>query len=104
MIRPIFSGSKNSIGDTVPAVRLTNESIACARPPWTRRSPAGAATRTRWPAISAPDSQVLPIYEFTTQLATLEAPPEQMQQLLGAVHGNQETAARRPQNRHPLPH
>jgi 2-polyprenyl-6-methoxyphenol hydroxylase-like FAD-dependent oxidoreductase len=36
------------------------------------------------------DTQVLPIYEFTTQLATLEAPPAQMQQLLGAVHGNQE--------------
>jgi len=38
----------------------------------------------------ARDAQVLPIYEFTTQLATLEAPPPEMQQLLGAVHGNQE--------------
>ncbi len=36
------------------------------------------------------DAQVLPIYEFTTQLATLEAPPPEMQQLLGAVHGNRE--------------
>jgi flavin-dependent dehydrogenase len=36
------------------------------------------------------DAQVLPIYEFTTQLATLEAPPPEMQQLLGAVHGNQD--------------
>jgi flavin-dependent dehydrogenase len=36
------------------------------------------------------DTQVLPIYEFTTQLATLEAPPTEMQQLLGAVHGNDE--------------
>ncbi len=35
------------------------------------------------------DAHALPVYEFTTQLATLEAPPEQMQQLLGAVHGNQ---------------
>jgi len=34
------------------------------------------------------DTQALPIYEFTTQLATLEAPPMEMQQLLGAVHGN----------------
>jgi flavin-dependent dehydrogenase len=34
------------------------------------------------------DTQVLPIYEFTTQLATLEAPPPEMQQLLAAVHGN----------------
>lgn len=36
------------------------------------------------------DARVLPVYEFTTQLATLEAPPEEMQQLLGAVHGNQD--------------
>jgi hypothetical protein len=34
------------------------------------------------------DAAVLPVYEFTTQLATLEAPPPEMQQLLGAVHGN----------------
>jgi hypothetical protein len=33
---------------------------------------------------------VLPIFEFTTQLATLEAPPEEMQQLLGAIHGNRD--------------
>ena len=36
------------------------------------------------------DSQVLPMYEFTTQLATLEPPPPELQQLLGAVHGNQD--------------
>jgi 2-polyprenyl-6-methoxyphenol hydroxylase-like FAD-dependent oxidoreductase len=36
------------------------------------------------------DAHVLPVYEFTTQLATLEAPPPEMQQLLGAVHGNQD--------------
>jgi flavin-dependent dehydrogenase len=36
------------------------------------------------------DARVLPIYEFTTQLATLELPPPEMQQLLGAVHGNRE--------------
>jgi flavin-dependent dehydrogenase len=35
------------------------------------------------------DAHVLPVYDFTTQLATLEAPPPEMQQLLGAVHGNQ---------------
>jgi flavin-dependent dehydrogenase len=35
------------------------------------------------------DDAVLPIYEFTAQLATLQAPPVEMQQLLGAVHGNQ---------------
>jgi 2-polyprenyl-6-methoxyphenol hydroxylase-like FAD-dependent oxidoreductase len=36
------------------------------------------------------DQQVLPMYEFTCQLATLEPPPPELQQLLGAVHGNQE--------------
>ncbi len=36
------------------------------------------------------DQQVLPMYEFTTQLATLEPPPPELQQLLGAVHGNQQ--------------
>ena len=36
------------------------------------------------------DGHAMPIYEFTTQLATLESPPPEMQQLLGAVHGNQE--------------
>jgi 2-polyprenyl-6-methoxyphenol hydroxylase-like FAD-dependent oxidoreductase len=39
---------------------------------------------------STRDAQVLPIYEFTCQLATLEAPPPEMQQLLAAMHGNQE--------------
>ena len=32
----------------------------------------------------------MPMYEFTTQLATLEPPPAEIQQLLGAIHGNQE--------------
>jgi flavin-dependent dehydrogenase len=32
----------------------------------------------------------LPMYEFTTQLATLEPPPPELQQLLGAVYGNTE--------------
>ena len=39
---------------------------------------------------STRDQQVLPMYEFTTQLATLEPPPPDLQQLLGAVHGNQQ--------------
>jgi len=30
------------------------------------------------------------LYEFTAQLASQEPPPPEMQQLLGAVHGNQE--------------
>ena len=39
---------------------------------------------------STRDAHVLPMFEFTCQLATLEPPPPEMQQLLGAVHGNQE--------------
>ena len=38
----------------------------------------------------ARDARVLPMYEFTTQLATLEPPPPELQQLLGAVYGNQD--------------
>ena len=37
----------------------------------------------------ARDNGAMPIYEFTSQLATLEPPPPEMQQLLGAVYGNQ---------------
>lgn len=36
------------------------------------------------------DSHVLPVYDFTTQLATLEPPPVELQQVLGAVYGNQD--------------
>jgi 2-polyprenyl-6-methoxyphenol hydroxylase-like FAD-dependent oxidoreductase len=35
------------------------------------------------------DTRVLPMYEFTCQLATLEPPPPEMLQLFGAIHGNQ---------------
>jgi 2-polyprenyl-6-methoxyphenol hydroxylase-like FAD-dependent oxidoreductase len=38
----------------------------------------------------ARDEQVLPMYEFTCQLATLELPPPEMQQLLAAMRGNQD--------------
>jgi 2-polyprenyl-6-methoxyphenol hydroxylase-like FAD-dependent oxidoreductase len=38
----------------------------------------------------ARDALAFPIYDFTTQLATLEPPPPELQQLFGAVHGNQE--------------
>jgi 2-polyprenyl-6-methoxyphenol hydroxylase-like FAD-dependent oxidoreductase len=38
---------------------------------------------------NARDSHALPIYEFTCQLATLEPPPPELQQLLGAIVGNQ---------------
>jgi 2-polyprenyl-6-methoxyphenol hydroxylase-like FAD-dependent oxidoreductase len=35
------------------------------------------------------DAQVGAMYDFTCQLATLEPPPPELQQLLWAVHGNQ---------------
>jgi 2-polyprenyl-6-methoxyphenol hydroxylase-like FAD-dependent oxidoreductase len=35
------------------------------------------------------DAATLPMYEFTTQLATLAPPPPEMQELLGAMAGNQ---------------
>ncbi|MCC7180509.1 MAG: NAD(P)/FAD-dependent oxidoreductase [Acidobacteria bacterium] len=34
------------------------------------------------------DAHVLPMYELTCQLAMLEPPPTEMQQLLAAIHGN----------------
>jgi 2-polyprenyl-6-methoxyphenol hydroxylase-like FAD-dependent oxidoreductase len=37
----------------------------------------------------ARDAHALPIYEFTTQMATLDPPPPEMQQLLAAIAGNQ---------------
>ena len=39
---------------------------------------------------SVRDRQVLAMYEFTAQLATLEPPPPELAQLLAAVHGNQD--------------
>jgi flavin-dependent dehydrogenase len=38
----------------------------------------------------ARDERVMAMYEFTTQLATLELPPPEVQQVLGASYGNQE--------------
>jgi 2-polyprenyl-6-methoxyphenol hydroxylase-like FAD-dependent oxidoreductase len=35
------------------------------------------------------DAKAMPTYDFTAQLATLEPPPPELEQLLGAVHGNQ---------------
>jgi len=39
---------------------------------------------------STRDRQVMALYEFTAQLASQQPPPPELQQLLGAVHGNQE--------------
>ena len=36
------------------------------------------------------DEHVLPMYEFTCQLATMEPPPPEVQQVLAALPGNQD--------------
>jgi 2-polyprenyl-6-methoxyphenol hydroxylase-like FAD-dependent oxidoreductase len=37
----------------------------------------------------ARDHHAMPMFEFTCQMAKLEPPPPEMQQLIGAIHGNQ---------------
>jgi gluconate kinase len=39
---------------------------------------------------SARDAHVMPTYEFTCQFARLEPPTPEMQQLFGAIRGNQD--------------
>jgi 2-polyprenyl-6-methoxyphenol hydroxylase-like FAD-dependent oxidoreductase len=39
---------------------------------------------------SARDAHALPVYDFTTELATLQGPPDEVRQLLGAIHGRQD--------------
>ena len=52
----------------------------------TRPSPACARSTRRWPTTTATrDEHAMPIFEFTTQLATLEAPPPEVAQVLFAV-------------------
>jgi hypothetical protein len=36
------------------------------------------------------DREVRPVYEFTDEFAQIQPPPPEMQQLLGAIYGNQE--------------
>ena len=38
----------------------------------------------------ARDDEARPVYEFTDEFAQLQPPPPEMQQLLGAMHGDQE--------------
>ena len=55
------------------------------------RSTSGFSGRQHFDEAMAPgyqmtrDADVMPIYEFTSQLATLAPPPPEMQQLLAAV-------------------
>ena len=53
------------------------------------RMPRFESARARSPRYQdTRDQPVFPIFDFTTQLATLAPPPPEMQQPLGAVHGN----------------
>jgi 2-polyprenyl-6-methoxyphenol hydroxylase-like FAD-dependent oxidoreductase len=38
---------------------------------------------------AARDARIMPIYEFTSELATMDPPPAEMQQLLAQIRGNQ---------------
>jgi hypothetical protein len=55
---------------------------------WLNGSSTYDAAMTSWQ--HARDNGAVPIYEFTSQLATLVPPPSEMQPLLGAMHGSQE--------------
>jgi 2-polyprenyl-6-methoxyphenol hydroxylase-like FAD-dependent oxidoreductase len=54
------------------------------------RSGAGSYEAVMPEFQSKRDTQSLPMFDFTCQLAALEPPPPQLVELLGAVHGNQE--------------
>ena len=73
-------GMHDAFRDAELCTAALDETFSGARPFETAM---GAYQSTR-------DAQVLPMYEFTCQLATLEPPPPELQRLLGAVHGNQE--------------
>ena len=64
---------------------------SCAPPRWTRPSPARRPFEDAMADYQADARRAasLPMYEFTRELATLEPPPPELQQLLAAVHGNQ---------------
>jgi 2-polyprenyl-6-methoxyphenol hydroxylase-like FAD-dependent oxidoreductase len=64
------------------------EQCSSAVDDWLRERSTYDAAMAAW--HRARDEEMLPLYEFTTQLATLEPPPPEMQQLLGAVAGNRE--------------
>jgi 2-polyprenyl-6-methoxyphenol hydroxylase-like FAD-dependent oxidoreductase len=58
---------------------------------WSGRRPLSDALSARQ---SARDQRVKPMFDFTLQMATLEPPPPQMQQLFAALRGNQDDTNR----------
>ena len=101
---PTSSASPSGPGGSSSATLATTRTRSPHRASATRsatpstappRSTSGCTTARSFDAVMGAyqqqrDDAVLPLYEFTTQLATLEPPPPEMQQLLGAVHGNQD--------------
>jgi len=73
-------GIQDAFRDAESCVKALDESLSGIRP----FESAMEEYRT------ARDQHVFPMYEFTAELASQEPPPPQMQQLLGAVHGNRE--------------
>jgi 2-polyprenyl-6-methoxyphenol hydroxylase-like FAD-dependent oxidoreductase len=67
---------------------VDSERCAAAIHAWLTGESPWDAVMTSWQ--QARDRGALPMYEFTSQLATMEPPPPEMQELLAAVHGNQE--------------
>ena len=64
---------------------------AAGRRPRRRASRAALVRRGDGATTSRPrDHEALPVYEFTDDFAQLQPPPPEMQQLLGAMRGNQE--------------
>ena len=72
-------GINDAFRDAEQVVSALDQSFAGARP-----FDAAMADYQR-----ARDEHSMPMYEFTCQLATLEPPPPEMQQMLGAIQGNQ---------------
>ena len=72
-------GISDAFRDAERCAHAIEESLAGARP----FDAAMAAYQT------ARDEQVMPMYEFTCDFASFTPPTAQMQQLFGAIHGNQ---------------
>jgi 2-polyprenyl-6-methoxyphenol hydroxylase-like FAD-dependent oxidoreductase len=72
-------GMQDAFRDAELCATALREALSGARP---YDDALGAYQATR-------DAQVLAMYEFTTQLATLQPPPPELQRLLEAAHGNQ---------------
>ncbi len=73
-------GISDAFRDAELCADAVSESLSGARPFYDAMA---GYQRTR-------DEHVLPMFEFTCMLATLEPPPPELQQVLAAVHGNQE--------------